>query len=114
MEWYGIESAPKNPEGKPVGPWILIYREYDDAIFQARWEYYKGRAIWKCFGIDPKEFYLPAEINIAEDPVWRQKLVPTYWTKKPSIMTTDFAKKDPTEIDPNEYWGNAAHKRPTR
>lgn len=36
-DWQPIETAPKNPEGKKDGPWVLIYCKWDHGIRQARW-----------------------------------------------------------------------------
>jgi hypothetical protein len=39
--WRPIETAPKNPEGHPYGPWILVWKKYDHGVYQVRWQYNK-------------------------------------------------------------------------
>ncbi len=51
MEWKPIKTAPKNPEGSGVGPWILIWSEWDHGIYQARWECRAEVGRWKVRGI---------------------------------------------------------------
>ena len=51
MEWNGIDSAPKNPEGEFFGPWIIVWCEYDHGEYEVRWQYDNiGRGFWKGKG----------------------------------------------------------------
>lgn len=41
-EWQLIDTAPKNPEGQDVGPYILVWNDFDHGIYEVRWSY-RGR-----------------------------------------------------------------------
>ena len=41
-EWLPIETAPKNPEGEPIGPWILVCTA-DRKIWVAHWGFNNER-----------------------------------------------------------------------
>jgi len=49
-EWQDISTAPKNPEGEGVGPWILIFSEWDHGVYTARWECRAEVRGWKVMG----------------------------------------------------------------
>lgn len=53
MEWLPIEDAPKNPEGKGVGPWILVFSDWDHGRYQARWEAHGEKSGWRFLGRKP-------------------------------------------------------------
>ena len=51
MEWQPIETAPKNPAGEFVGPWILGFSEFDGGIYEIRWQPdNNGKGQWKGRG----------------------------------------------------------------
>lgn len=45
-EWQPIKTAPLNPVGKGVGPWLLLFNTHDHIPVIARWVAGEVRGEW--------------------------------------------------------------------